>query len=399
MVTIKLLRRALLVSCLFALAAPSAALAQIAVSVDAGGTLGVAVTDATSDITLATGVGVVTVTATATITPTAPCAVDAAGVATCPGATAVSYTGGTGPDALHVTLPFTPSITADGGAGDDSLSGGDGNDSLTGDAGNDSLSGGAGDDSLDSFDGAVDASVTCGAGTDRLIADNTLDGIDVAGCETIAPEFGPADPRILPADPVVGATLTAAASPSGTASTLQWLWFGCDATGDLATCVPFTDETGPTLTLLPSDVGTTMRVGARADNAAGFATNISAPSGVVHAPATTTPLPPTTTPAPAPAPTRAARLRAFSARVAAIRCGGRACRIRLALAGPVARARMDLRRGSRRIASITRRVRGRVLSVTLRSRRTLTRGTYVLSIRLTATDGRTRTVRRTVRVR
>jgi hypothetical protein len=72
----------------------------------------------------------------------------------------------------------------------------------------------------------------------------------------------------------------------------------------------------------------------------------------------------------------------------------------VALSGPVARARVDLRRGTRRLARVTRDVRGRrTLRVTLRTRRTLRRGTYVVSVRLTATYGRTRTFRRTLLIR
>lgn len=169
---------------------------------------------------------------TATCTPVAP------GVA-------VTYNGGSGADALHVTLPFAPAIVADGGPGADNLTGGDGNDTLTGGGGPDTIDGGAGDDRLDTFDGEADTPLSCGAGSDQLFADNTLDQLDFATCEVIAPELAAGDPVIAPADAVVGATLTATTSPpSGTASTVSWLWFGCDPTG--VTCAAFTDETGPT---------------------------------------------------------------------------------------------------------------------------------------------------------
>jgi len=70
--------------------------------------------------------------------------------------------------------------------------------------------------------------------------------------------------------------------------------------------------------------------------------------------------------------------------------------VTLALTGPVARARVDLLEGARRLARATPRGRGRTLRVT---RRTLRRGWYTVVVRLTASDGRTRSFRRVVRVR
>jgi hypothetical protein len=90
---------------------------------------------------------------------------------------------------------------------------------------------------------------------------------------------------------------------------------------------------------------------------------------------------------------------AFAARFTAIRCGGRTCRVTLALTGPVARARVDLVKGARRLARATPRVRGATLRVTLRTRRALRRGSYTIAVRLTAPDRRTRSFRRTVRLR
>jgi hypothetical protein len=398
----KTLRRTLLVSCALALVAPASALAAIDVSLGPGATpLQITVSDPSSDITLAAvDAATTTVTATAPITvpPGGGCTLDVTGmIATCivGGIPSVQYTGGDGADTLRPTLPFAPAIVADGGLGADDLTGGDGADTLTGDAGSDTISGGAGNDSLDTSDGGVDASITCGDGADRLLADNFLDPLDLAGCETIAPEFGPGDPSIMAADPVVGATLTASAAPSGTASTLQWQWFGCDAAG--GNCVAFTDEIGPTITLLPEDVGTTLRVGARADNAAGFDQSISAPSGVVRALPVAPPA--VTPPAPVTRRTTPVAPRALTGRVTRTRCGGRTCRLTLVLRGPVARVRVDLRRGSKRLARVTRRARAGTVVVTIRAKRRLTRGTYTLAVRLTATDGRTRSFRRTVRIR
>lgn len=111
-------------------------------------------------------------------------------------------------------------------------------------------------------------------------------------------------------------------------------------------------------------------------------------------------LPPAVTVPPvAPPVVRPLAVRALAGRVAAVRCGPRVCRITLALRGPVGRVRVDLLRGGRRLARLTRNVRtGRVV-VTLRTRRRLSRGTYTIAVRLTATDGRTRSFRRAVRVR
>lgn len=403
MPTATTLCRASLVTLAVGLAMPAVAVADVTVGFDSpGGTLRITVGDTLSDVTLADAAGAVTVTSPPggnAVTAGAGCSANSPVAVTCtPVPASVAYTGGTGPDALRVTLPFASPITADGGAGNDSLTGGDGNDTLTGGSGADAVDGGAGDDFLDTFDGQADAPVACGAGSDRLIADNTLDALDPAGCEVIAPEFAPNDPAIVAADPVPGATLAATASPSGTASFLSWQWFSCDATGDLASCLAIPGENGPSIGLIADDVGSTLRVGARADNAAGFAENISAPSGVVHAAASVVvPAAPQIAIPVTPAP--AARPASFTARVAVVRCGGRTCRLTLALTGPVARAQIDLRKGSRRLARVARRVRGHTLRATLRTRARLVRGAYVLSIRLTATDGRTRTVRRTVRIR
>lgn len=415
-------RWALLASSVIALVAPASAGAAINVSVDAGGTpLRINVTDPASDVTLTeTDATTTTVTATAPITlPSfSGCTLDVTGlIATCTvgGTRTIGFNGGDGTDTLRTTLPFAPPIVADGGLGaddltggdgadllvgdlgDDTLTGGGGNDTLSGDAGADSVTGGVGDDSLDTFDGAVDTSISCGDGADTLAADNFLDPLDLAGCETIAPEFAAGDPSILAADPVVGATLTATATPSGTASTLQWQWFGCDAAG--GNCVAFTDEVGPTITLLPEDVGTTLRVGATASNPAGSDQNVSAPSGIVHAapgapPPIGTPSPPGTRPIAPVAPPRV-----LTGRVTRARCGGRTCRLTLALSGPIARIRVDLRRGTRRLARVNRRAHAGTVSVTLRTKRRLAPGTYTIAVRLTATDGRVRSLRRTVRIR
>jgi hypothetical protein len=272
-----MLRRAALASIAMTLALPAAAQGAITVGFDSpGGLLRITVTDASSDVTLAAGVGGMstTVTATAPVTPGAGCIQGGANDVTCtPAGASVTFTGGAGPDTLRVTAPFTVPITATGGAGADQLSGGDGN------------------DSLDTFDRAADTVVTCGGGADLLLADNFLDTLDVATCETIAPEFGAGDPSIIDEDPVPGATLTVTTSPTGTPSTLSFQWFSCDATGDLVSCLAIPGATGATLTLATGDIGRTMRIAVRAENAAGKDARISPPSAVVHAPPAAAPPP------------------------------------------------------------------------------------------------------------
>jgi hypothetical protein len=130
---------------------------------------------------------------------------------------------------------------------------------------------------------------------------------------------------------------------------------------------------------------------------AGFDQNVSAPSGVVRAAPVAPPA--VTPPAPVPRPTAPVARRALTGRVARTRCGGRTCRLTLVLRGPVSRVRVDLSRGTERLARVTRRARAGTVVVTVRAKRRLTRGTYTLAVRLTAADGRTRGFRRTFRIR
>jgi hypothetical protein len=88
---------------------------------------------------------------------------------------------------------------------------------------------------------------------------------------------------------------------------------------------------------------------------AGFDQNVSAPSGVVRAAPVAPPA--VTPPAPVPRPTAPVTPRALTGRVARTRCGGRTCRLTLVLRGPVSRVRVDLRRGTKRLARVTRRAR------------------------------------------
>jgi hypothetical protein len=171
-----------------------------------------------------------------------------------------------------------------------------------------------------------------------------------------------------------------------------WQWLRCGPDGDLLTCDAIPGADGPSYLLTAADVGHAIRAGVQATNSARMARGASAATAPVRGrPVPVLPAPVVTPPAPAPS--------AFAARLSAIRCGGRTCRVTLALTGPVARARVDLLKGVRRLARATPRVRGATLRVTLRTRRALRRGTYTIAVRLTAPDRRTQSFHRTVRVR
>jgi Ca2+-binding RTX toxin-like protein len=90
--------------------------------------------------------------------------------ATCPagGIIGITVSASDGGDTINNTTP-TPS-TLSGGDGDDALQGGSGNDLLRGNKGVDNHNGGPGDDYIDTRGNAGDV-VTCGAGTDTVIAD------------------------------------------------------------------------------------------------------------------------------------------------------------------------------------------------------------------------------------
>jgi hypothetical protein len=86
--------------------------------------------------------------------------------------TTVTVEGGAGDDRLTVSLTAIQLgvATINGGDGDDLLVGFLGRDLLSGGAGFDVMSGRAGDDAVSARDGAADI-VSCGAGTDTLVAD------------------------------------------------------------------------------------------------------------------------------------------------------------------------------------------------------------------------------------
>ncbi|MBX9622691.1 MAG: hypothetical protein K2X82_02645 [Gemmataceae bacterium] len=91
--------------------------------------------------------------------------------------TRVSFAGGDGNDRLDVDPEFGLPVSADGGAGDDTLTGGAAADTLTGGDGNDALRGWAGADRL--AGGAGDDTLGGGDGNDLL--DGGLGGDDLAG--------------------------------------------------------------------------------------------------------------------------------------------------------------------------------------------------------------------------
>lgn len=86
-----------------------------------------------------------------------------------------------------------------GGAGDDIVSGDADDDVLTGGPGTDGLYGGAGADTLLARDGELDE-VACGAGSDRLVADQFDTVIEPDSCEAIEREVVPAAQAIRRGD-------------------------------------------------------------------------------------------------------------------------------------------------------------------------------------------------------
>jgi subtilisin family serine protease len=93
----------------------------------------------------------------------------------CPaaGITRVVLNGSDGDDTLSASTIATVPVTLNGGAGLDRLTGGALADSLIGGTGADSFTGGAGGDTINARNDDVDTSFSCGAGSDRVIADLT----------------------------------------------------------------------------------------------------------------------------------------------------------------------------------------------------------------------------------
>jgi Ca2+-binding RTX toxin-like protein len=289
----------------------------------------------------------------------------------------------------------------DGGAGDDTLNGGQDNDELTGGAGRDTLSAGAGDDFIDSSEDPTlaDALIDCGPGQDAVFADNLVDVLE-PNCEVVAPELS-GDPT-LTGQPIEGETLTARVpSYTGGPASTTTEWLACDTAGQDCDVI----ATGATYVLTADDVGFTIRVLYRAENDAGLDERVSQPTAVVAAsarPAATPTQPPPPAPGrvlpqPSARPNVAAPGR-LTMSIAAVRCAGRRCTIRLHLGGDVARVKAELRKGKRRLTSATKAAKPGTLAVTLKITHRLKTGRYVLRLTLTAKDGRTRRLETTVRV-
>ena len=110
-------------------------------------------------------------------------------------------------DSATVALPLP--VTLLGGPGADRLTTGEGNDSVDGGDGGDTIDSGAGDDSVTSRDAVADQ-VSCGAGSDRVVADS-LDVVS-GDCETVdrvsvAAPVGVAGDRTGPRVEAGGSTL------------------------------------------------------------------------------------------------------------------------------------------------------------------------------------------------
>ena len=284
----------------------------------------------------------------------------------------------------------------DGGDETDTLDGGEGNDDLTGGGGPDTLLAGLGDDFVDSYDGAADTSVLCQAGRDLLFGD-LVDPYPTSGpdaCEVIAPTI--AGTLSVSGTPQNGNTLTAVFNGQihGTASILETQWFRCQED-----CAAIPGATSASYTLTDADVGTAVFVGMLASNEAGYDSVTSELTDAIQPkpqPSTVTLTTTTTTTTPPPLVTPSTAPATIGASVRSARRQGRRLRLVLQLRGDVARVRVELRRKSRRVARADATVTAGIKPLTLRARRSLSRGRYVVVLRLTARDGRTRTIRRTI---
>ncbi len=173
------------------------------------------------------------------------------------------------------------------GSGDDTLTGDSGPNTLKGGAGVDTMSGGTGldelwgydgDDTIDSRDGAAEAKIYCGPGSDSIVRD----GLDAfTECEQTNP--------LNTSAPIVGGTAlegeTLAASTGGwdaaPAPTYSYQWRRCDASG--GSCADVSGATGPTYALAAADIDSTLRVVVTASNAVGSEAATSDATGVVAA--------------------------------------------------------------------------------------------------------------------
>lgn len=277
--------------------------------------------------------------------------------------------GGAGNDALT------------GGPGNDTLNGGAGNDALTGGPGNDTLNGGAGEDFLDARDLAIDTTITCGADRDRLAAD-VIDPAPV-DCEIVAPAV--VGEIAVSGGPTVGGVLVATlnGSVTGTDSKRVWRWSRCTVAG----CATVAE--GSAYTLTAGDAGALVKATLRADNDAGVGESESALLGPIAVPAA---------PAAAAAPTLAAPVApappaAPAVAVRSVKCSGRSCKVALTLPSSVARVRVALSKGQTALAWTTRKPAGGRLTLTVKTRTRLARGTYTVKVTATGLRSVTKTVR------
>lgn len=114
-----------------------------------------------------------------------------------------SYDGSGFPGRQHVRGVAGPD-TIVGGAESDNVYGGTGNDALTGGGGVDLLSGGDGNDAINARDGVADV-VTCGDGSDTVVADAVDTVVDCEAVQLPAVATPPPPPPATPVVPETGA--------------------------------------------------------------------------------------------------------------------------------------------------------------------------------------------------
>jgi hypothetical protein len=218
----------------------------------------------------------------------------------------VLFAFGAADDRLTLLGNFRIDVTADGGAGsdtldgargDDELIGGDGDDDLGGDAGADTLDGGEGDDLIAAVDfpPAADAAIVCGPGLDAIVAD---DADDIpTDCEATDPPVLDGELSII-GTPQVGSKLTLSVPPLVGSDAWAWIqWERCNAAGYACTDIPGAND--ESYVPVAGDVGMTLRARYTVENRLGDDERESAPSRTVR----TAPPPPTPRPPRPPRPT------------------------------------------------------------------------------------------------
>jgi RTX calcium-binding nonapeptide repeat (4 copies) len=324
------LTRALPIALLLALAAPAVAHADATITITGTAphkTLTFTVNDALSHHTSATADDHLVIDDTGLLAVGASgCTLTSVQTADCGPAAdfeRVMFAFGAADDRLSLLGNFRIDVTADGGAGsdtldgasgDDELRGGPGDDELWGGSGNDELIGGDGDDDLggdsgaDTLDGgegedligavdfppAADAAISCGPGLDAIVEDDVDDLPD--DCEALEPPFLDGGVSIT-GDPQVGKVLALSLPENvgGDAwATIQWE--RCDSSG--YSCKDIAGANAATFTVTGADVGVRVRAWYRVENPLGDDSTESAATAIVRA-APTPPMPrpprPTTT--------------------------------------------------------------------------------------------------------